>query len=137
MPQGAKRLGLTAVPGISTFGDHSWDVGPDHLDELLSHALKYVPLEEVPNTPLFLLATAGMRILKPPQREAVLKEVCDFAQKTTKFQLPDCDVHVQVIAGETEGLYGWIAANYLLGGFDKPKATTHTGFWIWAAHQPR
>jgi Golgi apyrase len=111
--------------GISTFGEHPHDVGSEHLDKLLSHALKYVPLEEVPNTPLFLLATAGMRILPERQRKEVLKEVCEFAQSTTDFQLPDCDVHVQVIPGETEGLYGWIAANYLLGGFDQPKDHDH------------
>lgn len=111
--------------GISTFGDHPHDVGPEHLDKLLSHALKKIPLEDVPNTPLFLLATAGMRILPPVQRQSVLKEVCDFARSTTQFQLPDCDLHVQVIPGETEGLYGWIAANYLLGGFDQPKDHEH------------
>lgn len=105
-------------PGISTFGDKAHDVGPDHLDELLSHALKHIPLAEVPRTPLFLLATAGMRILPTPKQEAVLSEVCAFVQKTTKFQLPDCGLHVRIIEGETEGLYGWIAANYLLGGFD-------------------
>jgi Golgi apyrase len=66
-----------------------------------------------------------MRILPPVQRKEVLKEVCDYARKSTQFQLPDCDVHVQVIPGETEGLYGWIAANYLLGGFDKPQSHDH------------
>jgi Golgi apyrase len=114
-----------AGAGISTFGEHPHDVGSEHLDKLLSHALKYVPLEEVPNTPLFLLATAGMRILPERQQKEVLKKVCEFARSTTKFQLPDCDVHVQVIPGETEGLYGWIAANYLLGGFDQPKDHDH------------
>lgn len=117
--------GLTLIVGISTFGDSPHDVGPDHLDELLSHALKYVPLEEVPRTPLFLLATAGMRILPSLKQKAVLEEVCAFARKTTKFQLPDCGLHVQVIPGETEGLYGWIATNYLLGGFDSPKEHDH------------
>jgi Golgi apyrase len=112
-------------PGISTFGEHPHDVGPEHLNELLTHALRHVPLDEVPNTPLFLLATAGMRILPSVQRQSVLKEVCDFAQKTTQFQLPDCGLHVQVIPGETEGLYGWIAANYLLGGFDNPEGHEH------------
>lgn len=111
--------------GISTFGERPHDVGPEHLDKLLSHALKKIPLEEVPNTPLFLLATAGMRILPPLQRQSVLKEVCDFARSTTQFHLPDCDLHVQVIPGETEGLYGWIAANYLLGGFDQPDKHDH------------
>ncbi|KAF2265817.1 hypothetical protein CC78DRAFT_174739 [Lojkania enalia] len=112
-------------PGVSTFGDNPSDIGPDHLDKLLSHALKHVPLDEVPNTPLFLLATAGMRILPPLKQRAVLKEICEFTRKTTKFQLPDCDLHVQVIPGETEGLYGWIAANYLLGGFDSPAEHDH------------
>ncbi|KAH7089187.1 nucleoside phosphatase family-domain-containing protein [Paraphoma chrysanthemicola] len=112
-------------PGISTFGEHPHDVGPEHLDKLLSHALSKIPHKDVPNTPLFLLATAGMRILPNLQRESILKEVCDFARSTTKFQLPDCDLHVQVIPGETEGLYGWIAANYLLGGFDRPEDHDH------------
>jgi Golgi apyrase len=116
---------IRGIPGISTFGEHPHDVGPEHLDKLLSHALKYIPLDEVPNTPLFLLATAGMRILPERQRKEVLKEVCEFARSTTQFQLPDCDVHVQVIPGETEGLYGWIAANYLLGGFDRPNEHDH------------
>ncbi|KAJ4301379.1 Golgi apyrase [Kalmusia sp. IMI 367209] len=112
-------------PGISTFGSHPHDVGPEHLEKLLKHALKYVPKDEISNTPLFLLATAGMRILPDLQRKSVLEEVCAYARKTTKFQLPDCDLHVQVIPGETEGLYGWIAANYLLGGFDDPQGHNH------------
>lgn len=66
-----------------------------------------------------------MRILPAVQRKEVLREVCDYARKNTKFQLPDCDVHVQVIPGETEGLYGWIAANYLLGGFNQPQDHDH------------
>lgn len=112
-------------PGISTFGENPNDVGPDHLDGLFKHALEVIPADEVPNTPLFLFATAGMRILPPLQQKAILKEVCSYAHKNTKFQLPDCDLHIQVIPGETEGLYGWIAANYLLGGFDKPKDHDH------------
>ncbi|KAF2083703.1 hypothetical protein K490DRAFT_19257, partial [Saccharata proteae CBS 121410] len=106
-------------PGISTFGETPELVGPDHLQQLLDHALDIVPKEEVKNTPVFLLATAGMRLLPEGQRRAVLDQVCAFARETTDFQLPDCDLHIQVIPGETEGLYGWIAANYLLGGFDK------------------
>lgn len=66
-----------------------------------------------------------MRILPDVQRKSVLEEVCAYATKTTQFQLPDCDLHVQVIPGETEGLYGWIAANYLLGGFDNPEGHDH------------
>ena len=61
-----------------------------------------------------------MRLLDDGPREKLLGEICSYAQSETKFQLPDCDVHIKVIPGEVEGLYGWIAANYLLGGFDAP-----------------
>jgi Golgi apyrase len=112
-------------PGISTFGDKPEEVGPAHLAELVDFALDIVPEEEVQNTPIFLLATAGMRLLPEHQRAQVLENVCGYFQRNSEFQLPDCGLHVQVIPGETEGLYGWIAANYLLGGFDAPEDHEH------------
>ncbi|KAL9102970.1 MAG: hypothetical protein Q9163_001923 [Psora crenata] len=108
-------------PGISTFGEEPSRVGPDHLEGLLDKAQKVVPKEEIQRTPLFLLATAGVRLLPEHQRIDLLKEVCSYARSKTHFLLPDCDVHIRVIPGDTEGLYGWIAANYLLGGFDAPQ----------------
>ena len=84
-------------------------------------AQKVVPKKEAERTPIFLLATAGVRLLPQDQQTALLKEVCSYARLKTKFLLSNCDVHIQVIPGDTEGLYGWIAANYLLGGFDAPK----------------
>lgn len=112
-------------PGISTFYANPEDVGEQHLKPLLEHALKYVPNSEYENTPFFLLATAGMRLLANSHKDRLLKEVCAYVGETTRFQLPDCEQHVQVIKGETEGLYGWIAANYLLGGFDNPTGHDH------------
>lgn len=66
-----------------------------------------------------------MRLLPDLQRKALLDEVCSYTHRTTTFQLPECGLHIQVIPGETEGLYGWIAANYLLGGFDHPEKHAH------------
>lgn len=93
-------------------------MGPEHLKPLLQHALHVVPKNAVADTPFFLLATAGMRLLPPLQQTTLLKHICTYARAETKFQIPDCDLNIQVLAGETEGLYGWIAVNYLLGGFD-------------------
>src|SRR6266480_3790184 len=112
-------------PGVSTFGENPGLVGPDHLQQLFDHALRYIPSDAVQDTPLFLLATAGMRLLPDVQRTALLNQICIYTRSHTEFLLPDCDVHVQVIPGETEGLYGWIAANYLLGGFDSPEEHAH------------
>lgn len=66
-----------------------------------------------------------MRLLPDNQRNQLLQEICTYVSENTNFQLEDCHLHVQVIPGETEGLYGWIAANYLLGGFDHPEEHNH------------
>lgn len=120
-----KKWTLKIKPGVSTFGDHPADVGRDHLQKLLDHALSIVPEDQVEDTPIFLMATAGVRLLEPMQQKALLAEICAYAQRNTKFSLPDCGLHIQVIPGETEGLYGWVAANYLLGGFDSPQLHDH------------
>lgn len=116
---------LKSHPGISTYGDKPEIVGSEHLKPLLDHALKHVPKDQVKDTPLFLLATAGMRLLPQIQREQILSQICSFSREYSGFQIPDCDLHIQVIPGDTEGLYGWIAANYLLGGFDKADEHDH------------
>lgn len=112
-------------PGVSAFAERPSAVGEEHLKDLLEHALSYVPKDQVADTPLFLMATAGVRLLSNSQRAALLNEICRYAQSTTSFSLPSCDMHIQAISGETEGLYGWIAANYLLGGFDNPEEHEH------------
>lgn len=111
--------------GISTFGEKPDQVGPGHLKELLTHAVDIIPEDAMKETPLFLLATAGMRLLAEPQRTELLSEICSYARSQTKFQIPDCDLHIQVLPGVTEGLYGWIAVNYLLGGLDLPEERGH------------
>ena len=112
-------------PGISTFADKPGRVGEDHLDGLLRYALKHIPEEHQSTTPLFLLATAGMRLLTPHQQKNILASACAFTRQRTPFLLPDCDAHFQVIDGTTEGLYGWIAINYLLGSFNRPDLHNH------------
>lgn len=112
-------------PGVSTFGDNPTAVGHDHLKGLIDHALKIIPEDQVEDTPIFLMATAGMRLLPKPEQTALTTEICSYLRSHTEFSLPDCDLHIQVIPGETEGLYGWIATNYLLGGFDRPEAHDH------------
>ncbi|KAK1755970.1 nucleoside phosphatase family-domain-containing protein [Echria macrotheca] len=112
-------------PGVSTFGENPKDVGPDHLRDLIKHALKIIPEDKIEDTPIFLMATAGMRLLPKVQQTGLTREICSYLRQNTRFSLPDCDLHIQVIQGETEGLYGWIAANYLLGGFDRPGDHQH------------
>ncbi|SZF05182.1 unnamed protein product [Blumeria hordei] len=113
-------------PGVSAYAEIPSKVGPQHLQELLDHALAIVPANQIRDTPIFLMATAGVRLLEPTKQNALLSEICSYAQKHTEFSLPDCNLHIQVIPGETEGLYGWIAANYLLKGFQSSNPTAIT-----------
>ena len=107
-------------PGISTFASRPVDIN-HHLGPLIDAATKEIPASRIPDTPIFVLATAGMRLVPEAQRLALLQETCSYLRQDTEFHLSDCARHIRVIPGETEGLYGWLAANYLLGGFDPAK----------------
>ncbi|KAJ5587215.1 uncharacterized protein N7459_002980 [Penicillium hispanicum] len=112
-------------PGVSSFADRPESVGSEHLAGLLEHAKTIIPQEDIKDTPIFLLATAGMRLLGNLERQLLLDQICSYARGNTDFLLPDCGVHIQVIPGVTEGLYGWIATNYLMGTFDWPEKHDH------------
>ncbi|SPO02643.1 related to apyrase (NDPase/NTPase) [Cephalotrichum gorgonifer] len=105
-------------PGISELADHPTDVG-DYLQPLIDAAMAEIPAKKIPDTPIFVMATAGMRLVPEAPRAALLQQTCEYLRQNTRFHLPDCERHIRVIPGETEGLYGWLAANYLLGGFDQ------------------
>ncbi|KAL2830876.1 nucleoside phosphatase family-domain-containing protein [Aspergillus cavernicola] len=112
-------------PGVSTFADRPEEIGPQHLAELLEFARDIVPEDAIKETPFFLLATAGMRLVDDIKQRLLLDHVCSYARENYDFALPDCNVHIQVIPGVTEGLYGWVATNYLLGSFNSPDSHDH------------
>ncbi|KAI8979695.1 nucleoside phosphatase family-domain-containing protein [Mycotypha africana] len=104
-------------PGISTYGSRPNEVG-EHLDMLLEFAQEVVPEKNHALTPIFLMATAGMRLLPEEQQKELLSATCKYIRDKTSFVVRDCDAHVRIIPGELEGVYGWVAINYLMGGFD-------------------
>ncbi|KAL3459115.1 nucleoside phosphatase family-domain-containing protein, partial [Aspergillus heterothallicus] len=112
-------------PGVSTFADRPEEIGPEHLGELLEFARDIIPEDAIKDTPIFLLATAGMRLVEDVKQKLLLDHICSYARENFDFSLPDCNVHIQVIPGVTEGLYGWIATNYLLGSFNSPDKHDH------------
>ncbi|GAA5934142.1 apyrase [Sporobolomyces koalae] len=112
---------LKVEPGISTFGSNPEDVA-EYIKPLIEFAASVIPAEQLPSTPIYLLATAGMRLLPPVQQAAVLSSACSYMQ-SFDFHLPSCADQIRIISGEEEGLYGWIAVNYLMDGFDKHEHT--------------
>lgn len=113
-------------PGVSSYAgsrtDRVWD---DHLRPLIQAAEKAVPADRQFETPVFFLATAGMRLLREDDQKAILAETCARLQQHTGFYVPECSTHVSVIDGETEGLFGWLALNYLLGTLSEEQPQTY------------
>ena len=97
-------------PGISSFHGNPGDLA-DYLLPLLQFALEVVRPDHAAGTPLFLMATAGMRLLSPEAQNSITSQLC-VAIALFPFSF-SCD-QVQVISGEMEGLYGWVTVNYLL-----------------------
>ncbi|KAG6000893.1 hypothetical protein E4U21_004931 [Claviceps maximensis] len=112
-------------PGIATFANDLTLVGGDHLQPLLDAALNEIPSDKIKTTPIYFLATAGVRFLSKSRQSSLLRHVCVYLKANTKFHISSCKEQVQVISGETEGVYGWIAANYLLGALDRPEEHSH------------
>lgn len=125
-----KEWTLKISPGISSYTKKTNKIWSDHYSKLLELAQTVVPPELHPETPIFVLSTAGMRMVTPKQRKTILKETCQSIKKNTKFMISSCKDFVQTIDGETEGIYGWLGLNYLMGQFNDydPKRHSSIGF---------
>ncbi|OCF56349.1 hypothetical protein L486_06291 [Kwoniella mangroviensis CBS 10435] len=112
-------------PGISTVSPE--DI-PNYLSPLLSHALRHIPPSQHHSTPIYILATAGMRLLPEKTREAILQASCDLIKNEYPFKVDGpssagpCGENIRVISGEEEGMWGWVAVNYLMDGFAPPNS---------------
>ncbi|KAI7812712.1 putative ectonucleoside triphosphate diphosphohydrolase 2 [Triplophysa rosa] len=83
----------------------------------MEQAVQDIPESRHKLTPLYLGATAGMRLLnisKPKESDEILKEVGDKL-KTYPFSYKGATI----LRGEEEGAYGWVTVNYLLEKFIK------------------
>lgn len=104
-------------PGISDFADDPTQVEA-YIKPLLESAKKTIPQDKQASTPIFLLATAGMRLLPEDQATAILDEVRKLFHDREKCPfLFKNDNDVRIINGQVEGIYGWATVNFLLGVF--------------------
>jgi Golgi apyrase len=113
---------LVFVTGISSFAQNPQGVS-DYLRPFLDYARTHLPPSVEAETPIFLLATAGMRLLTKDQQVEILKETCHFFKTQSNFRVDPpstagpCGSSIRIITGEEEGLFGWLSVNYLMDGF--------------------
>ena len=110
-------------PGLSSYPD---DIkgATSSIKSLLDKAEKYIPADQLKETPVALKASAGLRILGKEKSEPILKAV----QKL----LTDSPFHQvwvpEIMGGDKEAVYSWVTLNYLakvLGKKDKTLADTY------------
>ncbi|XP_001374396.1 ectonucleoside triphosphate diphosphohydrolase 2 [Monodelphis domestica] len=102
--------------GISSYAEDPPGAGRSLVD-CLNQAIEDVPKERHSVTPLYLGATAGMRLLNltsPAASDSVLSSVTE-----TLTQYPFDFRGARILSGQDEGVFGWITANYLLENFIK------------------
>ncbi|CAK6965097.1 ectonucleoside triphosphate diphosphohydrolase 2 [Scomber scombrus] len=102
--------------GISSYAGQHGAAGKS-LEACLDQAVSDIPKERHQVTPVYLGATAGMRLLhmsNPEQSAHILQEVGSKIQ-SYPFNYQDATI----LSGQEEGAYGWVTVNYLLENFIK------------------
>uniref|UniRef100_A0A672RBT2 nucleoside-triphosphate phosphatase n=1 Tax=Sinocyclocheilus grahami TaxID=75366 RepID=A0A672RBT2_SINGR len=104
-----KPVVMKIKPGISEYASTP-DKASDYISPLLSFAAQHIPKNKHQETPLYILCTAGMRVLPESQQEALLEDL--RTDIPVNFNFLFSDSHVEVISGKQEGVYAWIGINF-------------------------
>ncbi|XP_014637858.1 PREDICTED: ectonucleoside triphosphate diphosphohydrolase 8 isoform X2 [Ceratotherium simum simum] len=99
-------------PGISSYTSDPAQAG-ESLQGCLEEALALIPEAQHQETPMFLGATAGMRLLS--QKNSSQARDIFVAVTRVLSQSPVDFRGAELLAGQDEGALGWITINYVLG----------------------
>lgn len=107
-----KHVSLKVKPGLSSFAKNPQDAGPS-LKGLIDFVKSKVPDADLSSTPIWLKATAGLRMLPTKESDAVLDSVRNFLSDKANSPLLFRSTWARIIPGQEEGAFGWISYNYL------------------------
>jgi len=113
--QGEEVVGSRAkkvTPGISALVNRT-DELLEYFRPLLHHAKSIVPPEQVGSTPIYLKATAGMRLLNPVQQTLVFDSSYRALSSSNECPFMLKPGHLGTISGSAEGYYGALSVNFL------------------------
>ncbi|KAF6317153.1 ectonucleoside triphosphate diphosphohydrolase 1 [Rhinolophus ferrumequinum] len=103
-------------PGISKYAQKLDEIGT-YLTDCMEKARKVIPKSRHQETPVYLGATAGMRLLSAENEQLADNVLAKVKQSLDSY--PFNFQGARIITGTEEGAYGWITINYLLGKFIK------------------
>ncbi|KAK0058635.1 nucleoside-diphosphatase mig-23 [Biomphalaria pfeifferi] len=112
----------TFPPGVSSFHNNETAL-KIYLKNIIEEAKTIVPEEQMKSTSLYLMGTAGMRLVK--DKDKLIENIKNVLKDSINpFHYNSSNV--KILPGRDEGVYAWVALNYLLGNFHSNKS--HSSF---------
>lgn len=115
---------LRIKPGLSTLEGANQSSVDAYLADLIEFAHSRVPADQRGDTPVFLKATAGLRLLSAQAQTQLMSQVQETFVTRSEFFVPPGAA--QVISGSYEGAFMWLAVNTALGILRRSTNTTAT-----------
>jgi len=86
----------------------------EHLASLIRGAQKHVPQQLHQQSPIYFMATAGMRLLLEKEGYDMIEAIRDILsnKSISPFRFLSRE-NARILSGEEEGVFAWIAVNYL------------------------
>ncbi|TNN07932.1 Ectonucleoside triphosphate diphosphohydrolase 1 [Schistosoma japonicum] len=112
-------------PGISDYIDEpikSYETMEPKLTKLTAS----LSVKQKKHTPVYLAATAGMRLklIEDPLGSLDLFSVIRQYLRQSGLQIETPNERIRLLYGGEEGLYGWVSVNYILGNIREGKRTS-------------
>ncbi|XAR50209.1 Apyrase [Bertholletia excelsa] len=114
---------LQTEPGLDKFVGNYSGVR-DSLEPLISRAEDWVPPERHSDTPIFVLATAGLRRVPVEDAAHVLEDVEAVVKEHAFMHRKSW---IRVLSGREEAYYGWVALNFKMGNLKKTTTSPTLG----------
>jgi len=106
-------------PGLSSLSGDPTMVG-EYIKPLIESVKGAISINRIPENDInfYMLATAGMRTVSPQLQTKLYSTIKKYLKQNTKFKVKE----IATIPGGLEGVFDWIALNYLSGSFEGEKS---------------
>lgn len=117
---------LKLKPGLGSLDPYNTQALNQYFKTLLDSTVTYISEDTRATTPIYLYATAGIRMLTEPQQDAILGAT--LGSLTTQAQILGYPAplaeNVRTISGTEEGVFVWLSGNYLSGNLEQGHLST-------------
>ncbi|CAI9773792.1 unnamed protein product [Fraxinus pennsylvanica] len=114
---------MQTEPGLHNFVGNASGVRAS-LEPLINDAKQWVPSERRGITPIYVMATAGMRSLAVEDAHRVMEDVENVVKEHGFLYGRKW---IRVLSGKEEAYYGWAALNYKMGVFGNSSRSSTLG----------